>query len=349
VIRWIDGLPRDRATSDARLAVASGWAALYRGRLDEVETLLGNPDAAGLPSPFYDGPSAAANVAFLESVYAALRGDVGGSLAAGRAVIAAHPDPETPGRALASIVLGRSLYYAGELSEAVQVLAEAADGLSSGGASVALLAATGGLALARAEAGDPDRAATSAATADRLVEELGLAESEWAALPLLARATLLDQRGEIQEATAALERAVVLAHRGARRLDLAKALISLARLERRLDKPADARAHAREARSVLDTCVDPGMLAELLARTERSLQLAGAPASAAALPADVDLSERELTVLRLLATDLSQREIASELYVSFNTIKSHTRSVFRKLGVADRAAAVARGRELALI
>jgi LuxR family maltose regulon positive regulatory protein len=63
----------------------------------------------------------------------------------------------------------------------------------------------------------------------------------------------------------------------------------------------------------------------------------------------VELSERELMILRLLASELSQREIASELYVSFNTVKSHTRSVFRKLGVANRAAAVARGRELALI
>ena len=45
-------------------------------------------------------------------------------------------------------------------------------------------------------------------------------------------------------------------------------------------------------------------------------------------------------MLRLLATDLSQREIGSELYVSFNTVKTHTRTLFRKLSVTSRAEAV---------
>jgi LuxR family maltose regulon positive regulatory protein len=70
----------------------------------------------------------------------------------------------------------------------------------------------------------------------------------------------------------------------------------------------------------------------------------------AARPGDGDeLSERELGVLRLLASDLTQREIGNELFLSLNTVKSHTRSIFRKLGVSGRAAAVARGRELELI
>ena len=50
-----------------------------------------------------------------------------------------------------------------------------------------------------------------------------------------------------------------------------------------------------------------------------------------------------------LAGELSQREIGSQLYVSFNTVKSHTRSIFRKLGVTTRADAVSRGRELGLL
>jgi LuxR family maltose regulon positive regulatory protein len=55
-----------------------------------------------------------------------------------------------------------------------------------------------------------------------------------------------------------------------------------------------------------------------------------------------ELSERELTVLRLLAGDLSEREIAAELYLSFNTVHSHVKSIYRKLGVSSRAEAVAR-------
>jgi len=61
------------------------------------------------------------------------------------------------------------------------------------------------------------------------------------------------------------------------------------------------------------------------------------------------LSEGEFRVLRLLASDLTQREIGAEVYLSLNTIKSHTRSIFRKLGASTREQPVARARELGLI
>jgi LuxR family maltose regulon positive regulatory protein len=53
--------------------------------------------------------------------------------------------------------------------------------------------------------------------------------------------------------------------------------------------------------------------------------------------------------LRLLRSELSQREIAVELQLSFNTIKTHTRNIYRKLDVGARTQAVARARELSLI
>ena len=58
------------------------------------------------------------------------------------------------------------------------------------------------------------------------------------------------------------------------------------------------------------------------------------------------LSDAELGVLRLLRTELSQREIGAELFVSVNTVKSHTRSIYRKLGVATREEAVRRASDL---
>jgi ATP/maltotriose-dependent transcriptional regulator MalT len=54
-------------------------------------------------------------------------------------------------------------------------------------------------------------------------------------------------------------------------------------------------------------------------------------------------------VLRLLPTPMSQREIGSTLYVSLNTVKSHTRRIFAKLGAANREEAVARARERGLL
>jgi LuxR family maltose regulon positive regulatory protein len=60
------------------------------------------------------------------------------------------------------------------------------------------------------------------------------------------------------------------------------------------------------------------------------------------------LSERELEVLRLLGTDLNGPEIARELVVSLNTMRTHTKNIFSKLGVDNRRAAVRRAEELHL-
>jgi LuxR family maltose regulon positive regulatory protein len=61
------------------------------------------------------------------------------------------------------------------------------------------------------------------------------------------------------------------------------------------------------------------------------------------------LSERELDVLRLLATAQTGPQIASELFVSVNTLRTHTKHIFTKLGVNTRRAAVARAAELGLL
>jgi DNA-binding CsgD family transcriptional regulator len=55
-------------------------------------------------------------------------------------------------------------------------------------------------------------------------------------------------------------------------------------------------------------------------------------------------SGRELEILRYLATRLSNREIAAELFISLNTLKTHVRSLYRRLGVTSRSHAVAAGR-----
>ena len=61
------------------------------------------------------------------------------------------------------------------------------------------------------------------------------------------------------------------------------------------------------------------------------------------------LSARELDVLRLLGTDLDGPDIACELVVSLNTVRTHTKNIYAKLGVSNRRAAVRRGDELDLL
>ena len=62
-----------------------------------------------------------------------------------------------------------------------------------------------------------------------------------------------------------------------------------------------------------------------------------------------ELSHSELKVLRYLPTNLSRPEIAAELSVSVNTVSTHIRSIYAKLGTDDRSAAVRRARELRLL
>jgi LuxR family maltose regulon positive regulatory protein len=61
------------------------------------------------------------------------------------------------------------------------------------------------------------------------------------------------------------------------------------------------------------------------------------------------LTERELIVLRYMPTMLKTAEIAKDLFVSVNTVKSHQRAIYRKLDVTTRRAAVERARDLHLV
>jgi LuxR family maltose regulon positive regulatory protein len=73
----------------------------------------------------------------------------------------------------------------------------------------------------------------------------------------------------------------------------------------------------------------------------------GAQRPVATLPDS--LSDREAAVLRYLPTMMSNQEIASELFVSVNTVKTHLKAIYRKLDVEDRRSAVRRARDLSLI
>ena len=61
------------------------------------------------------------------------------------------------------------------------------------------------------------------------------------------------------------------------------------------------------------------------------------------------LSERELEILQLIAEGLSNQEIGSQLYLSLNTVKAHTRNIYGKLGVNSRMQAAARAKALGIL
>jgi LuxR family transcriptional regulator, maltose regulon positive regulatory protein len=161
----------------------------------------------------------------------------------------------------------------------------------------------------------------------------------------VARGKVLESRGALDEAESALTSAVELSQRGVAKAEMGYALLSLAQLRQSRGQRDEARELVVRARGVIDSCSDPGVLTSLLVKAERSLRSGAARRKVGC----EELTDRELGVLRLLATDLSLREIGSALFVSLNTVKTHSRGIYRKLDASSREAAVERARELGLI
>jgi LuxR family maltose regulon positive regulatory protein len=249
---------------------------------------------------------------------------------------------------------GEVLFYAGRFEDAGSCLEAAILRLANAEptpfTTQALLHGRVYLVAVGAELGELDAAEDSVVAAEQLIRDVRQGEHHPNGVFLhVVRGKLLALRGNLAAAELSLAHAEEFHRRTGWPLDQGYTLIQLAGVRRRLRRHAEARALARHARQVIAACPDPGMLRELLARLERSLQLSVDPASERPLPVEAELSERELTILRLLASKLSQREIGSELYISLNTVKGHVRNIFRKLGVSTRTDAVERGRALDLI
>jgi LuxR family maltose regulon positive regulatory protein len=100
------------------------------------------------------------------------------------------------------------------------------------------------------------------------------------------------------------------------------------------------------ARQVRQGTRHRGLVEELrITLDRRAVAWSAAPSTPLLEP----LSKRELTVLGYLETMLSNEEIAAELFLSTNTIKTHTKSIYRKLGVTRRRHAVSQARAMRLI
>jgi LuxR family maltose regulon positive regulatory protein len=200
-------------------------------------------------------------------------------------------------------------------------------------------------ALLECDVGHPQTAETEARATVVEARQLGLAGVWSAGFAHHALGQALLQLERAQDAERELERAEVLRRARDRRLDHAHTLLVLAQARIARGRFTLAATELDAAREHLDAFAGVARLERLAAEVEGQLEhgRAGAPRSIE------PPSLAELSVLRLLATDLSQREIGSELYLSMNTIKTHTRHLYGKLGVRSRDEAVRRASMLGLI
>src|SRR5262249_43725190 len=124
-------------------------------------------------------------------------------------------------------------------------------------------------------------------------------------------------------------------------------LTLLARVRCRRGRLQAAEANLAAARGELAELTDSGRIAALV--DDVAGELAAVSARVGGGEVVDPPSKAELAVLRLLETKLSAREIGERLHLAPNTVKSHLRALYRKLGVGNRSDAVARADSLGLL
>ena len=255
-----------------------------------------------------------------------------------------EPDRTAQWRPHVTNALGMTAFWSGAAEEAEGAFAETVSAGEAAGYHAAAIYALGYLAVISAGRSDLAEATRRVAAARVIAGRQALGEHWVTVMVYYGAGELARVRGEPELARAEIEHGLNIARRGGLRLDTVYGLLALARIALQTGAAAEARELSARAQRQLAACPDPGILRSW-AKVEDAADLRSVPA---AVSAD-ELSERELTVLRLLASQLPLREIGNELYVSLNTIKTHTRSIYAKLRVGSREQAVARARELGLL
>ena len=347
---WLELLPRSVHDGDSRLCVASAVMALSTGRLDGVGRWIDQAARASAGGPFHDGfTSGVAAADCLRTVHSWLLGDLRACRTAGETAIRRATEP-SPWDGVTYAWLGASQFWLGHSQQGVAALREGLKRSRAARFHPPWVACLSTLALIHHLEGDQDAARDLSWEALALSAQSGMDEySRLTTAAHLTRAGLLAADERREEARKELEGVVEMADRGSGPVEIAYAQVSLSGAAHVRGDLDGARHHLNAATSIIRACPDLGpVVTALLERAQEGL-VGPRRARRPPAPCAVDFSEREIDVLRLLASTLSQREIGAMLYLSVNTVKTHTGSIFRKLGVGARADAVARARELHLI
>jgi LuxR family maltose regulon positive regulatory protein len=341
---WLARLPSELVRGDSRLCAAQALLRLDRGELTGVDPWLAAGDRAADPAD----PVAARDLAVLRALQRFKIGDLGAASNAARRVLELETGAQCFATTVALLVSGVSAFWAGRPGSAHQSLTSALQMARRTRNTLAETYAMGYLALSLTESGALEQATDAVAAALRVAAAPAVSEHFVACLPHLAAAALQAASGEPGAAVETSGRALALARRGAGQLETAVILGVHARA--RAAAGEDGSRWLARARAIVRSCPDPGDVSVRLAR----IRLPGGPRldetnSRRDVPGTVVLSARERQLLPLLAGSLSQREIGVVLHLSINTVKTHSRVLFRKLGVSCRRAAVARARELELL
>ena len=341
---WLQSFSRDELGSYAPLALAAAHSYLAAGNAAEARHLAVAASAAAERGRGARGRrSVRAGLAGIEAIVG--RAGVGGMGEAAERAYALEPE-DSPWRPVCLFLHGTALHLTGDRAGAVRLLDEGAD-LSAAAAPSVTSLCLAQAAMIAIEQQDWDTAAELTDRAGRVIEERGLAEYPICALAFAACAATRAHHGRADEAKRDLRSGIELLtvlgdfvpwYGAEARILLAHASLWLADVVGARTLLAEASRLARRTSGAVifeHWFDDAWSYMDALAETS----LAG-PSS---------LTIAELRILRFLPSHRSFREIASQLGVSANTVKTQAHAVYRKLGAASRSEAVMRASDAGLL
>jgi LuxR family transcriptional regulator, maltose regulon positive regulatory protein len=339
---WLEG--NGSIERHGPVAVVGAWHNALTGRPAEAERLAQAAALSAYEGPLPDGSP---------SLEPWLR-----LLSAGlfrQGVERMHQDAEAASRMMASrsmwrppalVMLGISHVLLGNVEDADDVFADAAEMGELHGASDDAVVAHAERALLAIERGGWDEAQTFIDRASSVQQQFSLENYTSSALAYAVSARLAAHRGDRQRAREELARA----HRLRPRLTYAlpyfavRPLLEMARVHIALSDAAGARTILRDVDAVLRRRPDLGALTAQADELRHQLESIRVDT-----PGASTLTTAELRLLPYLPTHLSFREIGERLFVSAHTVKSQAISIYRKLGVNSRGDAVGRAQDLGLL
>ena len=331
--RWINRFPPDRIAESPTLSLALATSQLSHGDGGQVDYWTAVAVHGLEDSERPDRALLEASAGIIRATGVAMGGaaEMGEAAAATYAVLPG----DSVWRSVCRLIEGTSRYYLGDRESARRLLEEGARrGLVS--APHIHQACLAQLALLALDADATSEALDLIALARSAIERFGTDEYPTSAVIYAVSALVRARSGEVQAANADVKQAVRLL---AMLSDFspwqeAEARIVLAQAHLLLDDVGAARTQLADAEPHLRRMPDAIVLEEW--SREASEQADAAPAQGR-----WPLTAAELRLLHYLPTHLSFREIADELIVSNNTVKSQAQSIYRKLGVSSRGEAVA--------
>lgn len=344
VLDWLEAIGPPSEGTDPAASVTAAWMAAITGDEATLAFRLSTLGAFREHGPLPDGSRS------VESAIAMIQGlfGYGGPLemlSGAERAVALETDRHSPFFALANTTLGHAAYVVGDLDQAIAPLSEAWRNEHAPLTIRALGLATE--SLVEDERGNSGRSQEAAELAMAILEEHGLRAAPQASLAYTALGRTQAAAGHVDVALVTLERGLALRRETSAHgpWGLLHHLLVHARVAAQAGQHELAHRLLAELDPRLDRYTD-GMAA-MHARVVAVRRLVQSD-SAGATPGE-PLTGREVEILRLLRGTMTLQEMADDLFLSFNTVKTHTKAIYRKLGVHSRAEAVLAAQQRALV